>query len=192
MSPNSENLNWLAFRYIASEMSAEEQQQFEVRLADDQSVREAVEEAVALHEAVCLAGREAPLAGCEAALVQRGVPHPAWVMAVAASVLVVVALAWLVTQRSDSGDPQAGGDPPRGEQPAVPERGVRTDSLALTWAALRTEQASADSLVRSSEDWNDDAGIAAKSDNDGVKEEGELPAWLLTAVSANRAPVEKP
>ncbi|MHC5537169.1 hypothetical protein ACYOEI_02905, partial [Singulisphaera rosea] len=50
------DLLWLAFRYVAVEMDAEESAAFEERLAYDQLARESVAEAVALTEAVRVAG----------------------------------------------------------------------------------------------------------------------------------------
>ncbi len=49
-----EELDWLAFCYVAGEMSAEEFEGFEDRLATDQNAREAVVRAVKLSQAVAL------------------------------------------------------------------------------------------------------------------------------------------
>ena len=49
---NDANLLWHAFRYIADELSADETEQFEARLADDQVAREAVARAVELSQAI--------------------------------------------------------------------------------------------------------------------------------------------
>lgn len=50
----SQNLDWLAFRYIANEMSDDERDAFESRLADEQAAREAVAAAVELSQTVLL------------------------------------------------------------------------------------------------------------------------------------------
>lgn len=52
-----DELDLLAFRYVAGEMPAEEARHFESRLADDQELREAVSRAVALAD--CLVGAQA-------------------------------------------------------------------------------------------------------------------------------------
>ena len=54
------DLLWNAFRYVADEMSADEQDDFEQQLADDQSAREAVVRAVQLTQAVASLPVEVP------------------------------------------------------------------------------------------------------------------------------------
>lgn len=54
------DLLWTAFRYVADEMSAVEQDDFERQLADDQSAREAVVRAVQLTQAVASLPAEVP------------------------------------------------------------------------------------------------------------------------------------
>ena len=51
-SEMNQDLSWLAFRYVADEMSAEERQAFEQRLVEDQEAREEVARAVELAQAV--------------------------------------------------------------------------------------------------------------------------------------------
>ena len=48
----NDDLDWLAFRYVAEELSADEAAAFEGRLADDQAAREAVAVAVELAQAI--------------------------------------------------------------------------------------------------------------------------------------------
>jgi hypothetical protein len=56
MKPDSEStretLDWQAYRYIANEMSSQEQSDFELLLADDQAAREAVAQAVELTQTI--------------------------------------------------------------------------------------------------------------------------------------------
>ena len=53
MNPQEHNeLDWLAFRYVADELPADARSAFEQRLAEDQTAREAVAEAVELAAAV--------------------------------------------------------------------------------------------------------------------------------------------
>lgn len=92
------DLDWLAFCYVANELSADERASFESRLADDQSACEAVARAVELVQAVALAEtceRERPMP----ASITRRTTWPrrlAWmsVGASAALVLVAAALGW--------------------------------------------------------------------------------------------------
>jgi len=55
------NLEWLAFCYVADELDADERQQFEQRLSEDQSARDAVANAVSLSQFVYAAHRETEL-----------------------------------------------------------------------------------------------------------------------------------
>ena len=54
----TDDLDWLAFRYISNEMTGAEAESFEQRLADDQSAREAVARAVDLSQAVSAVPRD--------------------------------------------------------------------------------------------------------------------------------------
>ena len=57
----NDDLQWLAFQYIADELSDEERNAFEARLANDQEVREAVARAVELSTAIRLSAPVARL-----------------------------------------------------------------------------------------------------------------------------------
>jgi len=69
--PSPDSLDWLAFRYIADEMSTDERASFELRLAEDQLAREAVALVVEVAQAVSvvesaacaehLAGKSSPV-----------------------------------------------------------------------------------------------------------------------------------
>jgi len=50
-----DDLNWLAFRYVAGELDDAETQAFEARLETDQPAREAVAQSVALTQSVAIA-----------------------------------------------------------------------------------------------------------------------------------------
>ena len=54
MRDTSDELQWLAFRDMSVELTAEEEQRFEQRLADDQAAREAVEQTMELSAAIRL------------------------------------------------------------------------------------------------------------------------------------------
>lgn len=61
MSESKEQLDWLAFQYVADELSDAEAAEFEMRLEDDQPAREAVARAVHLTEATYLASESTAL-----------------------------------------------------------------------------------------------------------------------------------
>ncbi len=71
-----DELDWLAFRYVAGEMTADEAGGFELRLADDQAAREAVCRAVGFAQSLVDArplGRDSrPTVSTPAAPVNRG------------------------------------------------------------------------------------------------------------------------
>jgi hypothetical protein len=73
------DLDWLAFRYVAGEMTADELTAFEENLAESQPAREAVAAAVLLAQAVALAEKSQPHSGraelVPASLTKRG---PTW------------------------------------------------------------------------------------------------------------------
>ena len=58
-SEHQDELNWMAFSYIAGELPAEAASAFERRLADDQPARDAVCEAIALAERLLVAAPSA-------------------------------------------------------------------------------------------------------------------------------------
>jgi hypothetical protein len=64
--------DWLAFRYVAGEMTAEEAAEFECLLSENQPAREAVAAAVQLSQAVELAARNARPHRQEVVLPPRG------------------------------------------------------------------------------------------------------------------------
>jgi len=89
-------LDWLAFRYIANEMTAIEADSFESRLADDQAAREAVARAVELAQAVaCVPTSIILFQATHRALANTSRPYFGrrplrWIAAAAAVVLGVV------------------------------------------------------------------------------------------------------
>src|SRR5262245_16159830 len=89
-----DELAWLAFRFIAGEMTADETTAFELRLADDQAAREAVAAAVELFHAVCAAEAAEPVVAVAAKERSTWSQKVTWVAsgAVAAALLVMVSL----------------------------------------------------------------------------------------------------
>src|SRR5262245_34308227 len=105
----NDELHWLAFRYVAGEMTAAEEESFEQQLADDQEAREAVAQVVELNEAIRLAATKPVVAP------RRRFPlltlHPvAWAAGLAASLLVVFGLYWLISINSRPSNTNGNGD----------------------------------------------------------------------------------
>lgn len=69
------DLFWLAFRYVEGELAPKDAAQFELRLDDDQSAREAVAEAAKLALAVCLSANSAEKPMAEAAATMTPSPR---------------------------------------------------------------------------------------------------------------------
>lgn len=210
MASHTENdVNWLAFRYAAGEMTADEQHRFEQRLADDQTAREAVEQAVELTAAVRLAAASTPAVRSRRprTLLMHSPSARAAMMAVL--LLAVGAAAWLGSRSIFA--PPTDRTTTRSEEGEI-ETSEQDDSLALQWAAMRENRENAmNDAPFSGEDqnyaaWIDIADLDASPLNigqleapgsrngeegfpppfvgrDGRSAAGELPDWLLTAVA---------
>src|SRR5687767_2601083 len=89
---NDQELLWLAFRYVSDELSAEEVEQFEERLAVDQAAREAVAEAVLMCEAVSAGAAIAPVGTVtpSIAVYRSWRQHAGWAAVGAAACLLLV------------------------------------------------------------------------------------------------------
>lgn len=161
-----DDLPWLAFRYVTGEMTADEEARFEQRLADDQAAREAVEQAVELHEAVRMVSSE-PVPRRSV-----GVRHLAWLgAAAAAAILVSVGLnGWRTSA-------------PLSVPGTVPAPTPAADSATVAaWAELQRTQVS-DHVVFGT------AHVDALAPMDAAMEvfdnrDESLPSWLLAAVAA--------
>ncbi|MFO0960072.1 MAG: hypothetical protein U0800_21990 [Isosphaeraceae bacterium] len=89
-------LDWIAFRYLAGDLSEAERLAFDERMADDQQAREALAAAVELAGAVRLA---------EAGRKQLPAAWPRWaVLAAAASIVAAFWLASAPTARTSAGE----------------------------------------------------------------------------------------
>ena len=167
-------LDWLAFRYVADELSSAERDEFELRLATDQTAREAVAAAVELlanvHRAeVTLLAETAAVSSPVLHQAGRSVPRTsgrrggAWVVATAVALVAAVLLtpqAWFGSSPEES----AG----RGAQRERQE-------LATLWT-----ESSAEPNDSWSEESNDDA--AGEDDDDAL-----VPGWMLAALSDQHA-----
>lgn len=195
-----DDLDWLAFCYIADELSRDETDAFEARLADDQEAREAVARAVELTRAIAAAGAErrkrpAPVSRPAGVWRRMGLAgRLAWTAAAAAACLAAVLVYQHARDTALIADPfQEAPD-----EGAVETRGSRSQELALLWsrtqeelAALQFDDWAADLLGEQGEASGHPAEFPAE---DRLPAEEELdedllvanvpPSWMLAAVRA--------
>jgi hypothetical protein len=174
-----DELHWSAYRYAAGEMGDDEGAAFEARLADDQTAREALEQAVELRSAVKHVLSE-PAVERRPALLPR---VAVWAAALAACVVLAPAAYRFFAERLDR---------PGGEQaPATANRSpvvAATDSIPLAWAAVR-DRADGTTVVDETADWSPELTSTdwplAVDAPAGEGSAGEIPRWLLAAVAAD-------
>jgi hypothetical protein len=162
-------LDWLAFSYAAGEMNAAEAEQFELRLADDQSAREALARAVELTQTVAAAHSEADYFVVPARRPAAGWGTRLSWMAIGGLASVVIALVW-------SGAFNRPNAAPSESQLA----------LAAAWSQARSgiAQAKEDGVWLPSS-WSQtepDEELLAVSDVALEYQPGETPSWLTAAV----------
>jgi negative regulator of sigma E activity len=185
MSPQDEpSLFWTAFRYVSDELTAPEAEAFEARLADDQSAREAVAQAVELSQTVVAAVPqmrpiEEPVVLAMPALVRERWMQPVGWLAAGAAACLALVIAYqsywpsqAIEQRSSLSLAQAG--------------------LAEAWAEAQ-EQADDAALAENDELNQDDAllpmaaiDLLARSEISDEDLESLTPSWMLAAVSAEQ------
>ena len=166
-------LQWLAFRYVAGELSGDEAAQFEDRLDHDQQAREAVAGAVELTQAVVASGAELPRV---LPMRRRFRTALSWTFASAAAAACAAVIVWHGA-------------------PARPTSTARQSAqeVALAWSGLHqtTEDASTlptdllasmDDAIRQSDL---DVAVAAGGldANDAA-----LPPWLVEAAALRDGP----
>lgn len=162
-----QELSWLAFRYVAGELTAVEAEQFEEQLATDQSAREAVAQSVELYHAVAAAEADVPshpltiAAKVKSTWSQRLV----WLSTGAAAAAVLVVAGWNATGLWSS-------------SPAKP--GVSPD-LANAWTAVRADVALADEPSRPMIADLTDAELATIAE-DELALPMDTPSWMTAAV----------
>ena len=193
-SMTHDDRSWEAFRYVYGEMTEEDRRAFELRLADDESLCDEVEQAVELNEAIRLASPE-PIRVRHLAWDALPLRRVMWGAALAASVLLAMFIGRAVSIRRAQPEavaPLAGtspGEPPGGvEGRGVEERSVEA-GVSLVWADLRRRDADG----AATEPWTGPtgrwAGPAAVAEVEelpaGLEDpaEGMPPQWLLTAVA---------
>jgi hypothetical protein len=168
-------LDWLAFRYVAAELSPGESREFERRLEQDQQAREAVGRIVEVTCAVRsldwdAAPRVAPVRRLRPWYHRRAVQ-------LAAGLALGVAFALLIW------------GPPRGE-PAGQQHGslagaVPPAELALVWSHARTELTEQPDDDRAGWQWpapaNREPDALMPTDDEAVL---DAPEWMVSAVVA--------
>lgn len=189
-------LDWLAFRYIAGELTAAERAAFESRLADDLAACEAVAAAVAMADGILAAQRPLVVPVSKPAGRSRFTRHAGWLAGAAALSLLAILAIFAgrdgVSPSDDQTQLASAGDLP----PTV---------LAETWNATRiaihqgpdaqgpdaVQPIEANSVAEAEAEpvASDDA---AATDEAAAPDGGEgltAPEWLLAAVAASQ---EKP
>ncbi len=167
-----EELSWLAFRYVAGELTGGENTSFEAHLADDQAAREAVAEAVALYETVALASAQ-PASITRWQTLRRAV---AWVAAAAAVLLVASALFWM-SGTDQQPDPNLAQE----NKNAEPQTSQNGAELATAWTEVRHSQGREPDDVGIREPMESIANPSVGTDEPAGP---AIPQWLLTAVAA--------
>lgn len=138
-----DDLEWLAFQYVSAEMAVDESEAFEVRLADDQSAREAVARCVQMtHAVVAVAGADSVVRPVSAGFAGRRVFT--WAASLALIVMVIVAFfagSWFGGEKSNS-DTLADTNS-NGMTPAPKDVDSKSDAnLVLAW--VNSTEADAD------------------------------------------------
>jgi hypothetical protein len=177
-SAEREELDWLAFRYVAGELAADEAGDFEGRLARDQTARDAVSRAVELTSAICAveATSSAPVHLARRRRVQQSLR---WAVCLSACALVLI-VCFRYLRHSESGPPGS-----------KDVSSAAAAELAVVWSETRSEVAD---QVDDSWVWLEvaDAGYLPTA----VEDSAALvtPDWMLSAVVAVEAdiPVGQP
>jgi len=188
-----EDLDWLAFCYVADELSGDELEVFERRLADDQKAREAVARAVELTRAVAAVGDEAPHRVTPASRVagvwrRMGAAGRLGWAAVAVSACVAFVLAYQHYRGTGPTAVSPPGTPGQGESAIL---GSRPDELAIAWSRTGEELAllQLDDRMVDSPDETETAEefpsyLAEEPPGGGAFVSNVPPSWLLAAVQA--------
>ena len=163
----NDELDWLAFRYIAGEMSAEEADVFEARLAVEQDAREAVASAVQLSQAVVsLSSLDQPIK-----LRPRSRSRQ-WSAIISLVTVACLMMAFgLLLDRSGRTGGEANLDQHNGE----------ADHLVAVWTEGElTVNNEADSLS--------EENLLAVAEDQSIDEAFVVPEWLIAAVSTELGP----
>lgn len=177
-SAESDELDLLAFRYVAGEMPPEEAGEFELRMAEDQAARDAMTQAVAVAERLLEArpAQESPVIAMPvgppavAGTWRHALRALGWMASGAAAVLLGVILVRPGVLR------QPAADVPRHAAPVQPI------ANALVWARLQTASQWAD---EQDERWLDEVEATLPSDRLEFERAYPSPTWLHGTESKN-------
>ena len=188
-----DDIDWLAFCYIADELPLDEAAAFENRLADDQTAREAVARAVDLTRAVAVLGAEdrhraTPVSVVRSAWGRRIFSgRLGWTAITAATCLAVV-----LVYRLDRGIERVAnlGQPAQsGEQ--IETSDGSPEQLALLWNRTREELATlqfddwaSDLLEETDEPDGSPLPLAKDEAGEDAYAANLPPSWMLAAVQA--------
>lgn len=167
MRRDEQKLEWLAFCYVADELSPAERAAFEKRLVDDQAAREAVALAVELSLATELVfSEDATIVAAQKQLQVASPKRGWWSVALACggllALIVINKLAW---------------------QPG--ENHTQSRDLAIAWSETRAAYPTS-AMVESREEATDEATETVTFVDDallGPDGEIALPTWMIAAVS---------
>lgn len=155
------DLDWIAFCYVADELSGDQLAQFEARLETDQAARDAVAEAMKISMAVYESGSSTVTPSVPGYSVSESANSTAtnrvsqWMLALTAALLIGVGLAaWIANSNS-------------GTSESVAE--VNEEELAIAWADTFEEVEFKDSV---------DGLDEFASSEESVSDEGE---WMYVA-----------
>lgn len=174
MNDSTENLNWLAFRYIANELDHIERGAFESRLSGDQAAREAVALAVRETAEICTAYREQSIVALGTKQRRASRRMSPVVVAVGSCLSLLVALLLLRTALES---PSRVALHPGGNQVNQTDDLDKYTELAFAWAAARDEEDAVSE--RSSDSLEGDSNGLVGSD----EEQLVAPSWMLAALT---------
>jgi hypothetical protein len=165
----ADQLDWLAFCYVAGELPPAEAEQFEARLADDQAAREALARAVELTQTVVAAEAQSEILVAPARRYVAGWGTRLSWMAIGGLASIVVALLWSGALHNSTSGPS--------------EKQI---ALAAAWTQTRADIAQANE----DEMWlppvwmlgEADEELLAVTDASLEPLPGETPSWLTAAV----------
>jgi len=185
-------LDWLAFRYVAGEMTAQEASELELRLADDQEAREAVCRAVGLAQRLADAGppgRDYPRAVRSARdPVTRGIMSFRGGVARAVGWMTAGAVAatlafWLAPSSGHvSTEPTLKSS---GEFEAARAGPVERVHDAEAWGLLQAS----DAWTAHTERWLSEAKSPIINDSPDLRNPPRVPPWLLAAAAGSNVSV---
>lgn len=171
------DLDWVAFRFGANELSESERDEFEEQLATDQNAREAVARMVAQTTAVARAiDREGALPTTAAIDREAWAPRTIRWSVVGLGSCLALLVAILASSHHGSSRPEVVDSSPVAGTEQAP------GDLALVWAEMRQPQHSLTDVLADLSEFGDSA---VSLDTDDPDLEGALspPSWMMAAVA---------